>query len=86
MVCTIFAKVGYPALMLLIGAISLAVNIYIVRKSNEKLKKEQMDKKLDKTDFTQYKTDHNLMHVRDREDLKEIKEMVKFLYEIAIKR
>ena len=49
MLCNInMSAIVYPLLMLLVGMLSLAVNVFLAKKSNDKFKREQMDKKADK--------------------------------------
>lgn len=59
-----------------LGVSTLLINIYVVKKSNKRFKKEEMDKKLDREDFEKYESDHKDVHERDRTDVLYIRSRV----------
>lgn len=46
--------------------------------------KQQIDKKVDKTEFVEYKNDHKKEHDKDREDMKYIRDKVDKIFEYLI--
>lgn len=64
--------------ILLVSLISILISIQATRRV-------LLDKKLNRTEFIEYKSEHSERHTREREDIKEVKRMVMFLYEEKMK-
>lgn len=60
----------YPALMLLIAVLTIIVNFWAIKLTQKKFKIEEMGKKLDCDIFTQYKSDHEKIHLDEKTDIK----------------
>ena len=47
---------------------------------------EKIEQKVDKKEFTNYKSDHQLIHDRDREDLKEMSRKIDEIYKYLLNK
>lgn len=63
-----FSEAVYPLAMLVIALASFISNAVITRKRNERFKREEMDKKVDTTDFEEFKKENRFEHSELKKD------------------
>lgn len=72
-----FSEAVYPLIMLFLAALTFVLNISLAKKSNERFKRDEMDKKVDTDEFKDYKKDHEKVHEKEFETDKEFRDWMR---------